>query len=169
MNIKLANNEDLTITTKSGYTVTVPNAAGTLYQKPNGGIPVSDTRFVRFIEIDQNGELVGCDAEGVYDLFPDMNVYFIGDYIQQIILDEVITYSGEALAPIPIINVAIDDDGEEPVYIFTGVLTSSDGYLYEVIFYFDNDSTLDHYELVCIGPDTSLTTAEIDTIWNSAV
>lgn len=30
MNIKLSNNEDLTVTTKSGYTVTVPNVTGTL-------------------------------------------------------------------------------------------------------------------------------------------
>ena len=38
----MASGEDFTVTTKGNHTVTFPDADGTLYQKPSGGIPASD-------------------------------------------------------------------------------------------------------------------------------
>jgi hypothetical protein len=42
MNFKMKTGEDFTVTTKGGYTVTIPDNTGLLYQKPQTGIPKTD-------------------------------------------------------------------------------------------------------------------------------
>ena len=88
MNIKLNTNEDLTVNTKSGETIWFPDDSGTLYIKPDDGIPKSDLAdgIVPFIcalgdettvsELDEaiaNGQICICRiSDGdIYDYYPN--------------------------------------------------------------------------------------------------